>query len=140
MFYFSWLLGLETNLLSGFETSLLSGCQVHVHGNASVLLVNLAGVRDGAVTGVAHGGELIEEAVEEEEDAVVGGVGVWMWSMVMPKMAVLGTLISLFKVRRYWRVKLLLKRFIYLSSRICMVFNLVFLQGCIEWAVQSLIF
>ena len=78
MFYFSWLLGLETNLLSGIETSLLSGCQVHVHGNTGVLLVDLAGVRDGAVAGVAHGGELIQVAVEEEEDVVVGEVGVWI--------------------------------------------------------------
>ena len=109
MFYFSWQLGLEMNLLSGFETSLLSGCQVHVHGNAGVLPVDLAGVRDGAVAGVAHGGELIEEAVKEEEDVVVRGVGVWMWLMVMPKMALLGTLILLLKVMRYWRVKLLLK-------------------------------
>ena len=43
-----------------------------------MLLVNLAGVRDGAVAGVAHvGGELIEVVVEEEEDVVVGEVGVW---------------------------------------------------------------
>ena len=64
------------NLLSGFETILLSECQVHVHGNAGVLLVELAG------------GELIEEAVEEEEDAVVRGVSVWIWLIVMPKMGV----------------------------------------------------
>ena len=43
-----------------------------------VLLVELAGVRDGAVAGVAHvGSELIEVAVEEEEDVGVGEVGVW---------------------------------------------------------------
>ena len=66
------------SLLSGFETVLLSECQEPVHGNAGVRLVELAGVRDGAVAGVAHGGELIEEAVEEEEDVVVGEVGVWI--------------------------------------------------------------
>ena len=42
-----------------------------MHGNAGVRLVELPHVRGGAVAGVAHGGELIEEAVEEEEDAVV---------------------------------------------------------------------
>ena len=51
---------------------------MHVHGNAGVLPIDLAGVRDGAVAGVAHGGELIEVAVEEEEDVVVGEVGVWI--------------------------------------------------------------
>ena len=66
------------SLLFGFETILLSECQVHVHGNAGVLLVELAGVRDGAVAGAPHGGELIEEAVEEEEEVVVGEVGVWI--------------------------------------------------------------
>ena len=51
---------------------------MHVHGNAGVLLVELAGVLDGAVAGVAHvGGVLIEVVVEEEEDVVVGEVGVW---------------------------------------------------------------
>ena len=50
-----------------------------MHRNAGVLPVDLAGVRDGAVAGVAHvGGELIEVAVEEEGDfdrAVVDGGG-----------------------------------------------------------------
>ena len=47
---------------------------MHVHGDAGVLPVDHAGVRDGVVAGlrdgvVAHGGgELIEVAVEEEED------------------------------------------------------------------------
>ena len=68
LFYFSLLLDLETNLLSG--------CQVHVHGDAGVLPVDLAGVRDGVVAEVHVGGELIEAAVEEEGDvdrAVVEG-------------------------------------------------------------------
>ena len=87
------------SLLSGFETVLLSECQEPVHGNAGVRLVELPGVRGGAVAGVANGGKLIEEAVKEEEDAVVRGVGVLIWLMVMPKMAVFGMLILLFKVR-----------------------------------------
>ena len=103
------LLRLEMSLLSGLETVLLPECREPLHGDASVRLVELHGVRGGAVAGVAHGGEVIEGAVEEEEDAVVRGVGVWMWLMVMPKMALFGTLILLLKVRRYWRVKLLLK-------------------------------
>ena len=47
---------------------------MHVHGVAGVLPVDHAGVRDGVVAGirervVAHGGgELIEVAVEEEDD------------------------------------------------------------------------
>ena len=53
LFYCSWLLDLETNLLSG--------CQVHVHGGAGVLSIDHAGVRDSVVAGlrdgvVAHGG------------------------------------------------------------------------------------
>ena len=51
---------------------------MHVHGNAGVLPVDLAGVQDGAEAEVAHvGGKLIEVAVEEEEDVGVGEVRVW---------------------------------------------------------------
>ena len=62
------------SLLSGLETVLLPECREPLHGDASVRLVETHGVRGGAVAGVAHGGEVIEGAVEEEEDAVVRGV------------------------------------------------------------------
>ena len=56
------------------ETNLLSGDQVLMHGDDGVLPIDRDHVRDGVVAGlrdgvVAHGGgELIEVAVEEDED------------------------------------------------------------------------